>query len=45
MHTPHKHLKKALAACGLPDITWYNATRHTFASQWAMAGNPIEVLR
>ena len=44
MHTPHKHLKKALAECGLPNITWYNATRHTFASQWVLAGNPIESL-
>jgi hypothetical protein len=28
----------------LPNITWSNATRHTFASQWVLAGNPIEVL-
>jgi integrase len=44
MHTPHKHLRRALVACGLPIITWYNATRHTFASQWVMAGHPIETL-
>jgi integrase len=43
-HTPHKHLRKALVELGLPVITWYNATRHTFASQWVLAGNPIEVL-
>jgi integrase len=43
-HTPHKYLRKALAACGLPNITWYCATRHTFASQWVLAGNPIESL-
>jgi integrase len=43
-HTLHKYLRRALAACGLPVITWYNATRHTFASQWVLAGNPIETL-
>jgi integrase len=43
-HTLHKHLRKALTACGLPKITWYHATRHTFASQWVLAGNSIEML-
>jgi len=42
--TLHRHLRKALTDCGLPLITWYSATRHTFASQWVLAGNPIEVL-
>ncbi len=38
------HLYKALKDCGLPKMTWYQCTRHTFASQWVMAGNPIETL-
>jgi site-specific recombinase XerD len=29
---------------GLPPISFYQATRHTFASQWVMAGHPIERL-
>jgi integrase len=43
-HTLHKYLRKALTACGLPRITWYNATRHTFASQWVINGGSIETL-
>ena len=43
-HTLHKNLRKALAACGLPAITWYHATRHTFASQWVLNGGSIEML-
>lgn len=43
-HTLHKHLRKALAARGLPEITWYHATRHTFASQWVLGGGSIEML-
>jgi integrase len=42
--TLHKHLRRALDKCELPQITWYHATRHTFASQWVLAGNSIEVL-
>jgi hypothetical protein len=26
-------------------MTWYQATRHTFASQWVLAGGSIEKLR
>jgi hypothetical protein len=26
-------------------MTWYQSTRHTFASQWVMAGRPIEKLK
>jgi hypothetical protein len=26
-------------------LTWYQATRHTFASQWVLAGGSIEKLR
>jgi integrase len=29
----------------LPDLTWYQSTRHTFASHWVMDGRPIEKLR
>jgi hypothetical protein len=38
-------LRAALAALELPKMTWYQATRHTFASQWVMAGGTIEKLR
>jgi hypothetical protein len=30
---------------GLPRITWYQATRHTFASQRVLGGGTIEQLR
>jgi len=26
-------------------LEWYDATRHTFASQWVLAGNSIEKLK
>lgn len=32
-HTLHRHLARALATCELSTLTWYQATRHTFASQ------------
>jgi integrase len=39
------HLRKALAACKLPtELTWYQCTRHTFASQWVMSNGSIEKL-
>jgi integrase len=49
-HTLGKTLKEAfekLNAAGpaLPTMTWYQATRHTFASQWVLAGGSIEKLR
>jgi integrase len=34
----------AVARAGLAPITFYQATRHTFASQWVLAGRPIEQL-
>jgi integrase len=43
-HTLAKHLNKALAECKLPRITWYQATRHTFASQFVLGGGGIELL-
>jgi len=38
-------LDVALDELGLPRITWYQATRHTFASHWVMAGGSIEKLK
>lgn len=34
----------AVRRVGLPPVSFYQATRHTFASQWVMAGHPIEKL-
>ncbi|MGA7741054.1 MAG: site-specific integrase [Polyangia bacterium] len=42
--TVHKALAAALKACDLPRLTLYQATRHTFASQWVMNGGSVEVL-
>lgn len=39
-----RHLRLALTACGLPGMTWYQATRHTFASQFVLGGGSIEKL-
>ena len=39
-----RHLRKALETCGLAEMTWYEATKHTFASHWLMNGNSIEKL-
>jgi integrase len=49
-HTVGKEFKKALAklasaGAALPALSWYQATRHTFASQWVLAGGAIEKLR
>jgi hypothetical protein len=30
--------------CGLRRLTWYQATRHTFASQWVLNDRSIEKL-
>src|SRR2546421_169916 len=44
--TPGNYLRVALAQLELNqrDLGWYEATRHTFASQWVLAGNSIEKL-
>ena len=44
--TPGNYLRAALEQLKLtqPDLGWYEATRHTFASQWVLAGNSIEKL-
>lgn len=45
--TPGKYLRAALKRLGLerPGLGWYEATRHTFASQWVMNGGSIEKLK
>jgi hypothetical protein len=44
--TLNKKLTLALVALKLdPDLTWYQATRHTFASQYMMAGGDLGKLR
>jgi hypothetical protein len=45
-YTPGKYLRATLERLGLarPDLGWYEATRHTFASHWVMAGGSIEKL-
>jgi hypothetical protein len=44
--TPGNYLRVALGQLELtqPGLGWYEATRHTFASQWVLAGNSIEKL-
>jgi integrase len=43
--TLHDALREALAKCGLPgELTWYQTTRHTFASHWVMSGGSMEKL-
>ncbi|ACG74890.1 integrase family protein [Anaeromyxobacter sp. K] len=45
--TPGNFLRPVLNALGLarPGLGWYEATRHTFASQWALSGGSIEKLK
>jgi integrase/recombinase XerD len=45
IHTVHRAFRRALQAVhtGSP-LTWYQATRHTFASQWVLSGGSIEKL-
>ena len=44
-HTMHRNLRKALKASSLSEkLTWYQCTRHTFASHWVTNGRPIERL-
>jgi integrase len=44
-HTLNRHLRLALKSCGLPPLTWYEATRHTFASLFVLGGGSLEMLR
>ena len=45
--TPGKLLPITLKRLKLdrPGLGWYEATRHTFASQWVMSGGSIEKLK
>jgi integrase len=44
-HTLARHLRKALRAANLDDaLTWYQCTRHTFASHRVMDGGSIRKL-
>lgn len=45
--TPGTYLRLALDELGLArdGLRWYQATRHTFASQWVMNGGSIEKLK
>ncbi|OFX26511.1 MAG: hypothetical protein A2V77_22180 [Anaeromyxobacter sp. RBG_16_69_14] len=43
-HTMWRHLEVALTACKHPPVTWYEATKHTFASHYLMNGGRIERL-
>lgn len=36
---------QALTELELPSMRWYEATRHTFASQWVLNGGTLETLR
>jgi site-specific recombinase XerD len=38
-------IKKACKKLKLPELTFYEAGRHTFASQWVLNGGSIEKLR
>lgn len=42
--TLRRHLKIAFATCKLVNMKWYEATRHTFASQWVLHDGSIEKL-
>jgi integrase len=43
-HTMGELFAQVLTELELPAMRWYNATRHTFASQWVMNGGTLEVL-
>lgn len=42
--TLNGNVREALKACKLPEMSWYCATRHTYASQWVLAGGSLEKL-
>jgi integrase len=44
-HRITEFIKKACKKTGLPQLTFYEAGRHTFASQWVLNGGSIEKLR
>jgi integrase len=44
-HSLGRNLRRVLGDLKLPALTWYQATRHTMASQFVMGGGSIEELR
>lgn len=46
-HTPGNFLRPVLERLGLAreGLGWYESTRHSFASHWAMAGRPLRELQ
>ena len=44
-HRMTTFIKKACKKAKLPELTFYEAGRHTFASQWVLNGGSIEKLR
>lgn len=44
-HRLRAALRLAQKSLRLPCLTWYQSTRHTFASHWITDGRPIEKLR
>jgi len=44
-HRLRKELREALIKANLAPLTWYQSTRHTFASHWAADGRPLQKLR
>lgn len=44
-HTMGKFIKAACKKVKLPELTFYEAGRHSFASQWVLHGGSIEKLR
>jgi integrase len=44
-HTLRGALQDAIGEASVQPLTWYQATRHTFASHWVTDGRPIEKLR
>lgn len=38
-------LRRAVSILKIPKLSWYAATRHTFASQWVMAGGSLVKLK
>jgi integrase len=41
-HTLRAHLAEAFAKLKLEPVTWYQATRHSFASHWVLRGGTLE---
>jgi integrase len=44
-HTLLKHIKAAMEAAELTPLTWYEATRHTYASLFVLHGGSLEHLK